>query len=109
MAYTVRFSGMAAGELELAFDWLKARSPIAALRWYEQIAEAIQSLADNPERCALAPENEWYQGELRQLLHGKRRNMYRVLFEVRGNVVHILRVRHCAQDLLKPGEIRHPD
>jgi plasmid stabilization system protein ParE len=44
-------------------------------------------------------------GELRQLLYGKRRGVYRILFEVRDNNVFILRVRHSAQALLDPNEI----
>lgn len=56
----------------------------------------------NPERCGLAPENEWFPGELRQLLYGKRRGVYRILFEVRDTTVYILRVRHGARKLLEP-------
>jgi plasmid stabilization system protein ParE len=54
----------------------------------------------------LAPENEWYEGgELRELLYGKRQGVYRILFEVRGDTVYILRVRHGAQELLGPGDL----
>jgi len=67
--------------------------------------EAVRSLESNPRRRELAPESEWYPGELRQLLHGKRRGIYRILFEVRGDTVHILRVRHSAQALLEPDEL----
>ena len=42
------------------------------------------------------------------MFYGKRRNTYRILFEVRGNVVYILRVRHGRQDFLTPEELRPP-
>ena len=67
--------------------------------------EACHSLETMPQRCGLAPESEWYPGELRQLLHGKRGGIYRILFEVRGDIVYILRVRHGAQNLLETDEI----
>src|SRR5262249_23120449 len=81
------------------------RSRAAAVRWHGQLLEDVRSLENNPERCGLAPESEWYPGEIRQLLHGKRRGVYRVLFEVRGKTVYILRVRHSDQTLLEPGEM----
>jgi plasmid stabilization system protein ParE len=62
-------------------------------------------LEDNPQRWGLAPESDWYPGELRQLLYGKRRGVYRILYEVRGKTVYILRVRHGAQAVLEPGEL----
>jgi hypothetical protein len=63
-------------------------------------------LEQNLARCPLAPENDWHLGgKLRHLLFGKRRGMYRIHFEIRGNVVYILRVPHNAQDLLGPEDI----
>ena len=67
--------------------------------------KAVLSLQHNPDRCGLAPEAEWYPGQLRQLLYGKRKGVYRILFEIQGETVYILRVRHGSQALLGPGEI----
>jgi plasmid stabilization system protein ParE len=105
MAHSVHITARALREIDEALEWLSERSRTAAARWYEQLLEAVRSLENNPERCGLAPESEWYPGKLRQLLHGKRRGVYRILFEVRGNTVYILRVRHSAQALLDPGEL----
>jgi plasmid stabilization system protein ParE len=104
MAHVVRISARALWEIDERLGWLITRSPSAAARWHAQLMEAIRSLQDNPERCGLAPESEWYPGELRQLLHGKRKAVYRILFEIRSDAVYILRVRHSAQDLLGPEE-----
>ena len=43
--------------------------------------------------------------ELRQLLYGKRRNVYRILFTIEGGTVNVLRIRHAAQDRLTPEDV----
>ena len=106
MPHTVRITRRALQEIEQALKWLAERSPRAAARWHSRLLKAIHSLEFNPERFSLAPENDWYSGgELRQLLYGKRRGIFRILFEVRGETVYILRVRHSDQDLLGPDEL----
>jgi plasmid stabilization system protein ParE len=105
MSYSVRITARALREIDQALEWLSERSRQAALRWHEKLMDAVRSLEENPERCGLAPECEWYPGELRQLLHGKRQGVYRILFEVRENTVYILRVRHSAQALLEPDDL----
>lgn len=101
MSFRVEIARKAAHEIEEQYEWLAERSPAAADRWRDSLLDAITSLEDNPERCPEALKAEWYEG-LRQLLHGKRRQVHRILFEIRDDVVIILRVRHSAQDLLGP-------
>src|SRR5688572_26613184 len=105
MAHAVHITARALREIDGALDWLAERSRAVAVRWHERLMQAVRSLENNPERCALAPESEWYPGEVRQLLHGKGRGVYRILFEVRGDTVYILRVRHSAQALLEQDEL----
>src|SRR5438128_2218851 len=105
MAHSVHITAWALREIDEALEWLAERSRPAAARWHERLMKAVDSLASNPERCELAPESEWYRAEIRQLLHGKRRGVYRILFEVRGDTVYILRVRHSAQALLEPDDL----
>jgi hypothetical protein len=64
--------------------------------------DAIDSLKTFPARCPLAPENEFFSQEIRQLLYGKGRGRYRVLFTISGNTVSVLHIRHSAQDTVKP-------
>jgi plasmid stabilization system protein ParE len=105
MTYSVRITARALREVGEALEWLVERAPLAAARWHDRLLDAFRSLENSPERCGLAPEAEWYPGgELRQLLYGKRRGVYRILFEVRGDTVYILRVRHSAQALLQADE-----
>jgi plasmid stabilization system protein ParE len=103
MSWNVVLARKAAREIEEQYDWLAERSEAAANRWRNSLLTAIDSLEDNPERCPEAPEAEWYEG-LRQLLHGKRRQVHRILLEIREQTVVVLRVRHSAQDFLGPEE-----
>jgi hypothetical protein len=58
---------------------------------------AIATLQEKPQRCALAVEHEIFPEQVRQLLYGKSKTIYRVLFMVREQTVYILYMRHSAQ------------
>jgi uncharacterized protein (UPF0248 family) len=57
-----------------------------------------------PKRCPLARENSYFSQEIRQLLYGKGRNTYRILFTVLEEEeipkVRILHIRRAAQQTL---------
>jgi plasmid stabilization system protein ParE len=98
MSYRVEFARQALDEIDEAYQWDAERSPEAAQRWYRGLRSAIETLADFPQRCGLAPENDFFPEEIRQLLYG-RRQIYRILFEIREmeQIVFILHVRHGAR------------
>jgi plasmid stabilization system protein ParE len=102
MTYEVIVQYSAQAEIEAAYEWNARRAPLTAARWYNRLLDAIKSLADNPERCPLAPEHECFPEEIRNLLYGKRRNVYRILFTIRGDTVHVLHFRRGARKALKP-------
>ncbi|MGH7997946.1 MAG: type II toxin-antitoxin system RelE/ParE family toxin, partial [Brasilonema sp.] len=52
---------------------------------------------EKPRRCTLAVEHEIFPEEVRQLLYGKSKNIYRVLFTIRDTTVYVLYVRNSAQ------------
>lgn len=104
MSFRIELSRKAARDIAAHYDWLAARSATAADRWRSSLLTAVSSLTDNPERCPEAPEAEWHAG-LRQLDHGKRRSVFRIIFKILGNRVYIARVRHAAQDLLGPDDV----
>jgi len=103
MSFSVVLAQKAAREIEEQYNWLAERSEAAANRWRDSLPEAIHTLEEQAKRCPEAPEVEWHEG-LRQLLHGKRQHIHRILFEIRGQTVVILRVRHSAQGFLGPEE-----
>jgi len=51
------------------------------------LGQAIAALADMPERCPVADESEQLGITLRQLLYGRRRGVYRLLFSIEGETV----------------------
>ena len=55
MAYNVKVAAAAEAEADEAYEWIARNAPITARRWYTGLLEAISSLANNLERCALAP------------------------------------------------------
>ena len=57
----------------------------------------IATLRNGPERRPVDPDSDVYGEEVRVLLHGKRGGVYRVLFTIRHQTVHVLTVRHSAQ------------
>ncbi len=63
--------------------------------------EAIDALATFPARCPLAPENAFFSHEIRQLLYGKGRHVYRILFTITGDAVSVLHIRHGAQETMR--------
>ncbi len=105
MTYQVVVQPSAQAELDEACRWVHQQSPARAVKWYHGLLEALRSLESNPERCGLAPESEYFEEQIRQLLYGKRNGVYRILFTVQGQTVSVLHIRHGARRLLDPGEL----
>ena len=96
---------MAEGEADSAFLRIsQITSPEKARQWYEGLLKAIESLSEMPKRCPLAREDRYFSQEIRQLLYGKNRNSYRILFTIiednKAATVRILHIRHAAQQTL---------
>jgi plasmid stabilization system protein ParE len=102
MRYSVFVQPSAQAEIEAAYEWIARRAPATAARWYSRLMKAIESLADNPLRCSLAPEDEYFPEEIRNLHYGKRKSIYRVIFTIRGDTVHVLHFRRGTRQVLKP-------
>ena len=95
MRYRVIVSPEALSDLRTIRSRLKAFAPRAALGWYSGVRKRIATLAEHPERCALAPESTFFLVQIRELLYGQpNRKMYRILFTVEGKLVVVLHVRH---------------
>lgn len=105
MKYRIEISSIAEAEADNAFLRLsQVTSPIQASQWYAGLLEAIESLSQMPKRFSLARENEYFSQEIRQLLYGKARNSYRILFTILEgkeiSTVRVLHIRHAAQQTL---------
>lgn len=108
MAYQLVILPQAEADIAEAFTYLAEHSPQAAGRWYRLVREAIESLAEMPARCPLAPETVKLGFEIRQLLYGQRRGLYRIAFRIVEDVqeVHVLAVRHGARKPLTEEEMQ---
>jgi plasmid stabilization system protein ParE len=99
MTYDVVVQPCAERDIRTAALWIlgQSRSRTTALRWVRNLRAKIATLKTSPHRCPTDPDSELYGEEVRVLLYGKRGGVYRVLFAIRGQKVHVLTVRHSAQ------------
>ncbi len=105
MNYRIEISSIAEAEADKAFLRLSQISSCTqASQWYSGLLEAIASLSQMPKRCPLARENDHFSQELRQLMYGRGRNSYRVIFTVLEeqdiSTVRILHIRHAYQQTI---------
>lgn len=105
MTFQIEITPVAEAHIEQAYCWYRERNSEFADRWFRGLMNAIATLQEKPRRCALAIEHEIFLEEVRQLLYGKTKNIYRVLSAVRGATVYVLYVRHSAQALLTLNEL----
>lgn len=99
MRYRVIFRPEAHLEALSAAEYIaREASPEMAARWYDALEQAIASLETMPARCEHARERLGVPGiDLRQLVFYS----HRLIFVIRGEEVHVLHVRHTAQDNLR--------
>ena len=90
--------------IKQAYYWVSKYSPRQARQWLEGIYQAVMSLGKMPLRCSLAFENSFFEEEIRQLLYGKGKDTYLILFTVVGDEVQVLHVRHASQEPLSPND-----
>lgn len=88
--------------------WSENRNADQAARWLDGFEAAIDSLCDAPESHGPARENDFFDVPfpVRQLLYGiGRKPTHRAVFEIRGDTVYVVAVRHLAQDDLSLEEL----
>ncbi|MGK7926757.1 MAG: type II toxin-antitoxin system RelE/ParE family toxin [Spirulina sp.] len=109
MNYRVEISSIAEAEADIEFLWISQVTDVQkAKRWYEGLLQAIYSLSKMPKRCSLARENAYFSKGMRQLIYGKGRSCYRILFTIvesnEESIVRILHIRHASQKTLEENE-----
>lgn len=80
-------------EIDDIFTYIAADSPANAVRWLDRLLDEIHKLERYPRRCPLAPEDVYFDPEIRQFIYGR----YRVIFTIDGKTVRVLHVRHSAR------------
>src|SRR5437764_14492887 len=106
MARQVRMAARAEEDVSATLTWMTVqRSPSASSRWHAALLASVQTLEDRAESCPLAEEAQTLGIELRQLLFGKRRGKYRILFTITGDTVNVLHVLHSARDWIRAEDL----
>ena len=89
--YAVIFEDSAQADVLASYDWgCRAWGKRKAQQWARQLRTAVfKQLAVVPKGFPLAPEDDEFSQEIRQMVVGR----YRVLFTIKGRKVHVLHVR----------------
>ena len=89
--YAVVFEESAQADVRESYEWgRRAWGKHEVQQWVRQLRTAVsQQLAIVPRGFPLAPEDEEFSEEIRQMVVGR----YRVLFTIKGRKVHVLHVR----------------
>ena len=111
MGFEVQITDEAFGDLDAIADFIKRQANFdIARKWFSGIVGTIETLGEMPARCALAPEAEDLQDEIRLLLHGRKNRAYRIYFKIyqetesSGSVI-VFHVRHWARKPLTDEEL----
>jgi plasmid stabilization system protein ParE len=105
MTYKVRLQPIAENDLEEAYLWAAKNAPETARLWLARFQAALETLGEHPQRFGFAAEHKKVKRELRQLLFGKRPNVFRAVFLIDGDVVRIIRIRRASRRALKKTEL----
>lgn len=105
--YKVVFTDDALDDLRETVRWISRNSRRNAQQWRQRVRAKAGTLNHNPQRCAIAPDNDAFRVTVRQLLYGRRPNVFRILYHIqeRTQTVRIVRVMHAARRYLnEPGD-----
>lgn len=100
MTFEVIITPSAKADIFETNTWLLENYPDLAEKWLWQISKCVTSLSTMPERCPVSDESSAFDEEVRHLLCGDKRNVYRILFSIRETKVYVLRIRATRQKRL---------
>ncbi|MGD0910138.1 MAG: type II toxin-antitoxin system RelE/ParE family toxin [Candidatus Acidiferrales bacterium] len=110
MQYRVVLADSAKADAERLYQWVTERAPLRGPEWFDRLLDSLYSLDHSPNRCPLVQEARRSHREIRNLLYGKRGNVYRILFEVdeKRNIVWIPHIRRGPRAPLRPEDLAKP-
>jgi plasmid stabilization system protein ParE len=100
MTYEVILTARARQDLREITAWYVQRSgrQDVADRWVDGFFDTLENLRTNPTRCPLVREVASLDMDVREIHYGSgRKKTHRILYEVIGECVFIMRIRHSAQ------------
>jgi plasmid stabilization system protein ParE len=107
MAYRVSLSALAEADAYAAFERIREAAPTRAEKWLQRLFATILSLNDMPVRCPLIPETAELGFFARQLLYGKGRGVYRIIFHIQEEErqVRVLRIWHSSRHAITSDDV----
>ena len=102
MTFEVVLTEQAQEDAEQAYLWIAEREPEGAQQWWIGLVDAVMSLENLPLRCPIAPENQYFEEEIRMFLYGRRKSQFRILFTLDGQTVVVLHIRRSSRDVVQP-------
>lgn len=107
MAYRVSLSARAEDDAYAAFERIREAAPMHAEKWLMRLFAAIDTLDEAPARCPVISEAEELGFPARQLLYGRGRGVYRIIFDIREEERHVrvLRIRHSSREALTAADM----
>ena len=95
--YRVKITGKALGDMEAIYDYIASnlQSPDTAMKQYDRIASAIESLDTFPDRCKLFDSEPECSHGMRQLLVDN----FSAVYNVGKAEVTVLRVLYSSSDI----------
>lgn len=108
MKYRLKITDEAADRLFATAKWYaeSSQSLEVAAGWYDGFLDELDSLEQNPWRGSIAPENDLFDFELREVYYGSgKRITHRALYRIVENRVEVLSIRHHAERPLGPGDL----
>ena len=106
MTRIVYLDSEAAADIRRIVEFISRHvSPMSAARWQNRIESTIAKLEKDASVWPEADEAVELNRALRCRLHGRRPQVYRILFTIDGETLNVHRVRHAAQDALTEDDL----
>ncbi len=102
MEYKVVLTERFARHLQEMGDYIAVDNPRRAITWLEEVGAKVLKPDCFPQSHPYAREDDDYDIELRQLVFGRGRYKYRVIFTVREDDVVVLDIRHASRESHPP-------
>jgi len=99
MSYVVRLSAETEHNREQAYQYYLEKTLQGAHRWFAAYEQAISDLTTNPERYAIARENQHCAVKIQQINFGTKSSCptHRLLYYLEGKTIYVITLRHLHQ------------
>ena len=105
MTYEVHLQPLAENDLEEAYLWAAKHAPVTAGKWLARFQRTLQTLSTHPQRCGFAPEHKRLKRDLRQILFGRKPNVFRAVFVIEAQAVRVIRIRRAGRHALRATDL----